>query len=63
MQKTGSRGGYSKNAALESEFLTRQLSNADLIKRLKVRPCLPCAFPLRSPLLTCCRLLPPACRS
>ena len=46
MQKTSSRGGYSKNAALESEFLTRQLSNADLIERLKVRPCLPCAFPL-----------------
>jgi len=41
MQKAGSsRGGHSKSSALEAEFLNRQLSNADLIKRLKVIPCL-----------------------
>ena len=39
MQKSGSsRGGHSKSSALEAEFLHRQLSNADLIKRLKVIP-------------------------
>ena len=43
MQKSSSRGGYSKKAALEAEFLHRQLRNADLIKRLKVCGPLRCA--------------------
>ena len=36
MQRGGSRGGYSKKAVLEAEILHVQLSNAELIKRLKV---------------------------
>ena len=39
MQRSqGSRGGYSRQAVLETDFLQRQLGNAELIKRLKVLP-------------------------
>ena len=36
MQKTASKGGFSRAAILDSGFLHPGLSNADLIKRLKV---------------------------
>jgi hypothetical protein len=38
MQRGGSRGGYSKKAALEADFLHAQLGTPELIKRLKVAP-------------------------
>ena len=52
MQRGGSRGGYSKKAALEAEFLHAQLGTPELIKRLKVaprpRPCFFCTSPCSS---------------
>lgn len=36
MQRGGSRSGHSKNDSLKAGFLHAQLSNADLIKKLKV---------------------------
>jgi hypothetical protein len=38
MQRGGSRGGYSKKAALEADFLHAQFGTPELIKRLKVAP-------------------------
>lgn len=54
MQRSVSRGGYTRQAALEEGFLHNQLTNADLIKRLKVvsPPIVLCPPP--RPLLTCC---------